>query len=97
MASSPPAVRTGRTCHALRWHIEDPAIFQKQIRVTIEHGHANRRSDDISPVAFLYQSEPHKACEQLPPVEERVPTFRRPHQNWAAAEMQAKGKTASDA
>ena len=32
-----------------RWHIEDPVIFRKSIRVTIEHGHANRRADDLHP------------------------------------------------
>jgi hypothetical protein len=73
-----------------RWHIEDPAIFQKQIRVTIEHGHANRRSDDISSVAFWYQSEPHKPFETLPSAADRVPTFRRPYQNWAEAARKAK-------
>ncbi len=73
-----------------RWHLEDPAIFQKRIRVTIEHGHANRRSDDISSVAFWYQAEPHKPFDTLPVMEERVPTFRRPYQNWNAAAAAAK-------
>jgi hypothetical protein len=73
-----------------RWHIEDPVIFQKQIRVTIEHGHANRRSDDISSVAFWYQAEPHKPFDTFPAVADRVPTFRRPYQNWQAAAEKAK-------
>ncbi len=42
-----------------RFHIEDPIHFQKSIRVTIEHGHANRRSDDYSSTAYWYQIEPH--------------------------------------
>jgi hypothetical protein len=29
-----------------RYHVEDPIHFRKSIRVTIEHGHANRRADD---------------------------------------------------
>lgn len=61
-----------------RWHIEDPIVFQRQIRVSIEHGHANRRSDDISSVAFWYQSEPHKPFEPLPAVKDRLPASRRP-------------------
>ncbi len=71
-----------------RWHIEDPVIFQKQIRVTIEHGHANRRSDDISSVAFWYQAEPHKPFDPLPPVADRVPGFRAPFRNMAAADKE---------
>jgi hypothetical protein len=69
-----------------RWHIEDPVIFHKNIRVTLERGHANRRADDMSSVAFWYQAEPHKPFEKLPEVAERIPTFRRPYHNWAAVE-----------
>ena len=38
--------------------------------MTIEHGHANRRSDDMSSVAFWYQAEPHKPFGALPTVED---------------------------
>nr|WP_284731556.1 DUF2961 domain-containing protein [Mesorhizobium sp. dw_380] len=68
-----------------RWHIEDPVIFHKRIRVSIEHGHANRRADDISSVAFWYQAEPHKPFAPLPPAAKRVPTFRRPNEGLDAA------------
>ena len=61
-----------------RFHIEDPVIFQRQIRVTIEHGHANRRGDRLSSVAFWYQTEPHKPSPPLPPVKDRLPLFRGP-------------------
>jgi hypothetical protein len=43
-----------------RFHVADPIHFRKSIRVTIEHGHANRRSDDYSSVAYWYQTEPHQ-------------------------------------
>jgi len=56
-----------------RFHIEDPIHFRKSIKVTIEHGHNNNRSDDISSTAYWYQLEPHKDFDQLPPVEERLP------------------------
>lgn len=56
-----------------RFHIEDPIHFQKSIRVTIEHGHANRRSDDYSSTAYWYQTEPHQAFPPLPPVADRLP------------------------
>lgn len=56
-----------------RFHIEDPIRFRRSIRVTIEHGHANRRSDDYSSTAYWYQSEPHAPFPQLPSVAERLP------------------------
>ncbi|MEW6686287.1 MAG: glycoside hydrolase family 172 protein [Candidatus Edwardsbacteria bacterium] len=56
-----------------RFHIEDPIVFKKSILVTIEHGHANRRSDDYSSTAYWYQSEPHKKFPPMPPVEQRLP------------------------
>ena len=61
-----------------RWHIEDPVVFKRQIRVSIEHGHANRRADDISSVAFWYQTEPHRPFDPLPEAKLRLPTFRPP-------------------
>ena len=63
----------------------DPVIFRTSIRVTIEHGHANRRADDLSSVAFWYQAEPHKPFTPLPAIKGRQPTFRRAFENWDAA------------
>ncbi len=56
-----------------RFHILDPVCFEKSIRVTIEHGHANHRSDDYSSTAYWYQTEPHKPLWPILPVEERLP------------------------
>jgi len=56
-----------------RFHIEDAIHFRKSIKVTIEHGHANHRADDISSTAYWYQLEPHKPFPALPPVQERLP------------------------
>ena len=55
-----------------RFHIQDPIYFQKSIKVTIEHGHANHRSDDYSSTAYWYQTEPHKKFAPLLPVEQRL-------------------------
>jgi len=55
-----------------RFHIEDPVYFEKSIKVTIEHGHANALSNDYSSTAYWYQAEPHKPFDILP-VEERLP------------------------
>ncbi|MCD6334883.1 MAG: DUF2961 domain-containing protein [Candidatus Latescibacteria bacterium] len=56
-----------------RYHICDPVIFHKSLRVSIEHGHANDRCDDYSSVAYWYQGLPHKAFPPFPNVEDRLP------------------------
>jgi hypothetical protein len=56
-----------------RYHIEDPIYFEHSIRVTIEHGHANKLSNDCSSTAYWYQAEPHAAFPALPPVAARLP------------------------
>jgi hypothetical protein len=56
-----------------RYHIEDPIYFESSIKVTIEHGHANKLTNDYSSTAYWYQAEPHKAFPTLLPVEERLP------------------------
>lgn len=56
-----------------RYHIEDPIFFHKNLKVKIEHGHANQRSDDFSSTAYWYQTEPHKKFQPLLSVNERLP------------------------
>jgi len=56
-----------------RFHVEDPIYFERSIRVSIEHGHANNLSNDYSSTAYWYQAEPHKPFPPLMPVEERLP------------------------
>jgi hypothetical protein len=58
-----------------RFHVEDPIMFETSIRVTIEHGHANKRSDDVSSTAYWYQTLPHKPLSLLP-VHERLSKTR---------------------
>jgi hypothetical protein len=61
-----------------RFHLEDPVHFQKRIRVTIEHGHANDQGNDYSSVAYWYQTEPHAPFPPLPPLEQRLPRCHKP-------------------
>ncbi len=56
-----------------RYHIQDPVMFDKSIKVTIEHGHNNHRSDDISSTAYWYQTEPHEEFKVIPKLEGRLP------------------------
>jgi len=63
----------GAKATVFRFHLPDPIPFSKSIRVTIEHGHANDRSDYYSSVAYWYQTEPHQPFPPLPSVEKRLP------------------------
>jgi len=65
----------GRT-HLYRFHITDPVYFDKSLRFSIEHGHANCLTLDISSVAYWYQTPIAKKFSPLPTREERRP--RRP-------------------
>jgi hypothetical protein len=62
----------GRYC-LYRWHADNPITFERSIRYTIEHGHADDRSDNFCSVAYWYQSEPNTEFPALPAVSERVP------------------------
>ena len=73
-----------RTC-AYRWHINDPIVFNRSIRFTIEHygwipvdenpkgvrDSWNEREDDFASVAFWYQVGPTKKFGNVPPAAER--------------------------
>jgi len=59
-----------------RFHLVDPIRFKKSIKVTIEHGHANNRSDDYSSVAYWYQKEPHKNFFKMPSAAQRLPRWK---------------------
>jgi hypothetical protein len=65
--------RAGGHSSLYRFHLDSPIPFAKSFKATIEHGHANHRSDNFYSVAYWYQTEPHAAFPALPAVEERVP------------------------
>ncbi len=59
-----------------RWHITDPIRFEKDLKVTIQAlgwrsgGRYLPLKDDISSVAFWYQTEPHSPFPELPSKDE---------------------------
>jgi hypothetical protein len=63
----------GSRSSVYRFHLDSPIPFTKSLRATIEHGHANHRSDNFFSVAYWYQTEPHAAFPSLPPLEQRIP------------------------
>ncbi|MBI3472434.1 MAG: DUF2961 domain-containing protein [Candidatus Solibacter usitatus] len=71
-ATEGPAAYSGKWS-MYRFHVEDPVMFEKSIRVTIEAGHANVHANDYSSVGYWYQAEPHRAFPPLAPAAERLP------------------------
>lgn len=61
-----------------RFHIPDPICFEENLKVTVQQigvGHKGlfERSDDLSSVAYWYQSMPHTTFPPLPDKEDRWP------------------------
>ena len=48
------------------FHLTNPVRFTKSIKATIEHGHGNHLANEMSSVAYWYQTEPHKKFGVLP-------------------------------
>ena len=63
----------GSRSSVYRFHLDSPIPFKNSLKATIEHGHANHRSDDFFSVAYWYQTEPHAAFPPLPSVMDRIP------------------------
>ena len=62
-------------------HLENPVRFQKEIKVTIEHGHGNHLCNEMSSVAYWYAAEPAKVARP-PAVSRRMPVLRDNQGNW---------------
>jgi hypothetical protein len=60
-------------CTSYRFHVEDPVVFSRSLKVTIEHGHANLQSNDYCSTAYWYQTEPHAPFPALPDAVARRP------------------------
>lgn len=57
------------------FHLENPVRFTKDIKVTIEHGHANHVCNEVSSVAYWYAVEPAPA-KTPPPAGKRAPVMK---------------------
>jgi len=68
--------RAGAHSSLYRFHLDSPITFSKSFKATIEHGHANARSDNFFSVAYWYQTEPHAPFPALPPVNDRIPHLK---------------------
>jgi hypothetical protein len=63
------------------FHLENPVHFRREIKVTIEHGHANHLANEMSSVAYWYAAEPARAATP-PPVAKRMAVLRDNMGNW---------------
>lgn len=63
------------------FHVENPVRFQKEIKVTIEHGHGNHLANEMSSVAYWYADRP-TAVVTPPPVAKRMPVLRNNQGVW---------------
>jgi Protein of unknown function (DUF2961) len=74
-----PAVgkeEAGSRSSVYRFHLDSPIPFSQSMKATIEHGHANHRSDNYYSVAYWYQTEPHMPFPPLPSVDQRIPMLQ---------------------
>jgi hypothetical protein len=62
-------------------HIENPIRFEKEIKVTIEHGHGNHLANEMSSVAYWYADRPTSIVAP-PPVAKRLAVLRDSQNNW---------------
>jgi hypothetical protein len=70
-----PELTNGRYC-LYRWHADNPIAFQRSLKFTIEHGHANDRSDNYYSVGYWYQTEPFTDFPALPSAADRIPVLK---------------------
>lgn len=63
------------------FHLENPVRFQKEIKVTMEHGHANHLANEMSSVAYWYADKPTRVIAP-PPVAKRMPVMCDAKGNW---------------
>jgi D-arabinan exo alpha-(1,3)/(1,5)-arabinofuranosidase (non-reducing end) len=70
------AERTGGRYCCYRWHGDNPVTFDKYLKHTMEHGHANDRGDNFFSCAYWYQTTPYTDFPELPTVKDRIPIVR---------------------
>jgi hypothetical protein len=70
------AERTGGRYCCYRWHGDNPVTFERYLKHTMEHGHANDRGDNFFSAAYWYQTTPFTDFPPLPSVAERIPVVK---------------------
>lgn len=63
------------------FHVENPVRFEREIKVTIEHGHANHLANEMSSVGYWYAHKPTRVARP-PAVAKRLPVPRDNQGHW---------------
>ena len=63
------------------FHLENPVRFTKEIKATIEIGHANHLANEVSSVGYWYAAQPSKAVD-VPDVALRLPVRKDNAGKW---------------
>ena len=63
------------------FHLDNPIRFTKEIKATIEIGHANHLANEVSSTAYWYADKPTKVVN-VPPIQQRLPVRRDNGGNW---------------
>jgi len=70
------AERTGGRYCCYRWHGDNPVTFERYLKHTMEHGHANDRGDNFFSVGYWYQSTPYTDFPSMPDAASRIPVVK---------------------
>ena len=70
------AERTGGRYCCYRWHGDNPVTFERYLKHTMEHGHANDRGDNFFSVGYWYQSTPYTDFPPMPEAASRIPVVK---------------------
>jgi hypothetical protein len=56
-----------------RFHVEDPVYFERSLRFSLEHGHANDKQGDWTSTAYWYQVGRTQPLPEVGAFEDRIP------------------------
>ena len=65
--------RTGGRYLCYRFHGDNPVTFERYMKHTMEHGHANHRADNFYSCCYWYQDKPADRFPALPALSQRIP------------------------
>lgn len=65
--------RVGGRYLCYRFHGDNPVTFERYLKHTMEHGHANHRADNFYSCAYWYMEQPYTDFPALPTLADRIP------------------------
>ncbi len=71
-----------------RFHVEDPIYFERSLKSSVEHGHANDKQGDWTSTAFWYQVDRTTELPAIGSFEDRVPYSHGGLERWPGKSRQ---------